>query len=144
MPGKVNPVIPEYVMQLSHMVFAHDVAIEHACAMGNLELNQLTPMIVHLTLKSIKLLKNACRALRNYILKIEANEKKCAENLERSVSNLTPLIKRFGYERVAKAIKDAQWDIDRALILLCKREGIDPEELKKSLNLGKMTGLGYI
>ncbi|PLV59173.1 aspartate ammonia-lyase [Thermotoga sp. KOL6] len=143
MPGKVNPVVPEYVMQLCHSVFGNDAVLNHACALGNLELNQFAPLIVHLTLKSLSFLTNSCKALASYIVKIEANKKRCEENLLRSISNLTPLINIFGYDSVSKAIKKANWNIQEALKMLSKEKNIPIEEILKKLNLKKMTGLGY-
>jgi len=143
MPGKINPVVPEYVMQLCHVVFGHETIISHACALGNLELNQFTPVIVHYTLKSLGYLTNACEALREYILKIEANPERCQQHLLSSVSNLTPLIKHFGYEKVARVIKLANWDVEETFKRLARDAGIDPGDLKRRLDLDRMTGLGY-
>ena len=143
MPGKINPVIPEYVMQLCHVVFGNDVIITHCCSLGNLELNQFAPAIVHFTLKSLKLLNKACLSLREYVLKIEANAERCEENLKRSTSNLTPLIKIFGYEEVSEAIKKANWDFTKTLKILAEKHDMSYDELLKRLNLRKMTGLGY-
>ncbi len=144
MPGKVNPVIPEYVMQLCHVVFGHDVIVTHACSLGNLELNQFAPLIIHYTLKSIDLLKKACSALGKYASKLEPDPKRCAQNLERSLSNLTPLIREFGYDLVARSIKDADWNLEKALEILSSRSGKDPDEIRKKLDLKNMTKLGYI
>ncbi|QTA37329.1 aspartate ammonia-lyase [Thermosipho ferrireducens] len=143
MPGKINPVIPEYVMQLSHVVFGNDVIVTSACSLGNLELNQFVPIIVHYTLKSLYFLKNACDALTKYIDKIEVNHQKCEKNLESSFSNLTPLIKIFGYDIVSAAVKQAKWDIEKTLKILAKKSGISESELRKKLNVQKMTGLGF-
>ena len=143
MPGKINPVIPEYTMQICLLVFSNDVAIEHACSLGNLELNQFAPLIIHLTLKSALLLTNTCKVLSEYIQKINADEKRCKENLERSASNITPLINEFGYEKLSKAIKASNWDIEKAIEILAQEEGIKAEEIKRKLCFKKMTGLGY-
>lgn len=143
MPGKINPVVPEYVMQLCHVVFGHETIISHACALGNLELNQFVPLVVHFTLKSITHLTSACKALRDYVLGIEANPERCREHLTNSISNLTPLIKRFGYEKVAVAIKAANWDVERAFKILAEETGVELEKLKRDLDLDRMTGLGY-
>ncbi|MCD6551253.1 aspartate ammonia-lyase [Thermotoga sp.] len=143
MPGKVNPVVPEYVMQLCHMIFGHDMVLNHACALGNLELNQFAPLIVHLTLKSLTFLTNACNILAGYVTRIKANKERCEEHLLSSVSNLTPLIKLFGYEAVSEAVKRANWDIKKALETLSKEQNMPLEEMMKKLDLRKMTGLGY-
>lgn len=143
MPGKINPVVCEYVMQLCHVVFANDVLITHACSLGNLELNQFSPLIVHYTLKSLDFLKNSCIALSAYIPFIKADERKCSENLERSTALLTPLINIFGYKEVSEAIKIANWDLYRAIEILSEKRHIDPQEIIQNLNIDKMAGLGY-
>ncbi|SHH18717.1 aspartate ammonia-lyase [Thermosipho atlanticus] len=143
MPGKINPIIPEYVIQLSLAVFSHDSLINHACSQGNLELNQFAPIIVHYTLKSIKFLKNSCFSLAEYINKIKVNEEKCEENLRKSVSNLTPLINLFGYEKVSKAIKEANYDLFKAIELLSKTENISKDEIIKKIKPEKLTKLGF-
>ena len=143
MPGKINPVVLEYSLQLAHVVFGNDIIINHACSMGNLELNQFTPLIIHTTLKSLNLLKNACEALIKYIEKIKANTSRCEEHLKNSVANLTPLINLFGYEKVSNSIKKSNWDLYKALEILANDLGIAKDELLEKLNLKKMSGLGY-
>ena len=61
MPGKVNPVIPEAVGQAALSIFALDSTLTHACALGNLELNQFLPLIADCLLTSLDLARNACR-----------------------------------------------------------------------------------
>lgn len=143
MPGKVNPVIPEYVIQLVLTVFGHDEAISHATAQGNLQLNQFAPLIVHYTLKSMQFLSKACNSLGDYISQIKVKEEKCKEHLKKSTANLTPLINYFGYEKVAEKIVQTNWDIEKTIEMLAKEEGISSQELVKKLNIDKMTGLGY-
>ncbi|ANQ54266.1 aspartate ammonia-lyase [Thermosipho affectus] len=143
MPGKINPVIPEYVMQISLIVFSHDSLINHAASLGNLELNQFSPIIIHYTLKSLKLLKNACISLSKYISKIEANEKKCKENLEKSISNLTPLINLFGYEEVANAIKKANYNFFKAIEILSKKFNIPKKNILEKIDPKNLTKLGF-
>lgn len=143
MPGKINPVVSEYAMQLSLVVFAHDSLINHACAQGNLELNQFAPIIVHYTLKSLKFLKNACLALVSYIDKIKANEEKCKENLEKSISNLTPLINLFGYDEVSNTIKEANYNLFKAIEILSQKNNLPKEELLKKITPQNLTKLGF-
>ena len=143
MPGKINPIVLEYVMQICHVVFANDVAITHASSLGNLELNQFAPLIVHLTLKSINLLVESMKSLKNYVKGIKADTERCEENLRRSVANLTPLINLFGYNKVAEAIKEADWNIEKALKILVNGDEKEFLKLRKRLNILKMTGLSY-
>jgi len=143
MPGKINPVVPEYSSQLCLLVFGNDSVVNHACSLGNLELNQFAPLIIHVTLKSLKFLENACTSLATYIAKIKPNRGRCEAHLKNSVSNLTPLISLFGYEKVSKIIKESNWDLTKVLKVLAIDSGISEEELIKKLNLKRMSGLGY-
>src|SRR5439155_9337395 len=72
MPGKVNPVIPEVVIQVAAQVVGNDGAITIAGSQGQFELNVRVPLIARNLLDSIKLLGSACRLLRE----------KCVEGLE--------------------------------------------------------------
>ena len=63
MPGKVNPVIPEMVIQVGDQVIGNDAAITIAGSQGQFELNVRVPLIARNLLDSIKLLANACRSL---------------------------------------------------------------------------------
>lgn len=65
MPGKVNPVIPEYVISVAHRVYANDVLISNLCGQGCLDLNAYLPMIGHALLDSVKLLISANKTLLN-------------------------------------------------------------------------------
>ncbi len=143
MPGKVNPVVPEYVLQNALVVFGHDEIVSHACAQGNLQLNQFAPIIVHFTLKSMRLLTSSCNALAKYVELLDVDKERCQQNLERSSSNLTPLINYFGHEVVSETIRQANYDIEKALELLAEKENTTVSELLKKLNIQKMTGLGY-
>ena len=142
MPGKINPVIPEYAIQLAMSVLAHDVAVNFAVSSGNLELNPFVPLIIHYTLKSLRFLTNAVRSLESYIPKIKANNNKAQENLLKSEAVFTPLITVYGYERVQKWIKRSHEERRNMWDIVAEETGIEISELKTKL-LGKhSTGLG--
>ncbi|KAF2955945.1 aspartate ammonia-lyase [Marinitoga sp. 38H-ov] len=143
MPGKVNPVIPEYVIQLSASVISFDNLITYSSSMGNLELNHLTPMIIHYTLKSIDFLKKATYSLKNYIDLIHPNEKKCEENLIKSFTLVTPLIEMFGYDEVSNALKESNFDIEETVKYLAEKKNLKFEEIMNKINSNKAAGLGY-
>ncbi|MFN3327833.1 MAG: aspartate ammonia-lyase, partial [Fervidobacterium pennivorans] len=133
----------EYVLQNMLVVFGHDEIVSHACAQGNLQLNQFAPIVVHFTLKSMRLLTSSCHALAKYVKLLDVDKERCQQNLERSSSNLTPLINYFGHEVVSEAIRQANYDVEKALQLLAEKENTTVSELLKKLNIQKMTGLGY-
>lgn len=144
MPGKINPVIPEYVVQLSLAVLGHDVTINFAVSSGNLELNAFLPGIIHYTLKSLRFLSMASASLADYILKIKANPEKMKENLLGSSAILTPLITAYGYDKVQEWIKSSEitgkdlWEIVQNSL------GEEAEKFKAKILSNKSTGIGFL
>ena len=144
MPGKINPVIPEYVIQVGELVKGNDVIISNLVSAGNLELNAFSPMIAHLFLKSIEMLKNALTAFSEKCINgIAANTEKCKSNLINSSAMAAFLINEFGYEKVSDLVVEAlenkipfvellkQKNIlteDQLLDLLSERMGITVEQ----------------
>ena len=108
MPGKVNPVMPEMVTQVSYQAISSDFAISMAAQSGQLELNAFLPLIADNLLSSIEMLSNAMKLFSERCIEgIEANEKRCAELLENSVSWVTVLVPKIGYERASELAKKA-------------------------------------
>lgn len=109
MPGKVNPVIPETVIQAALQVFGNEQVIAQACAMGNLELNPLMPLIAHNLLQSIDLLTNAVDIFNLKCVRgIMANKEVCRKNTENSTATVTALISKTGYEKASRIAQLAQ------------------------------------
>jgi aspartate ammonia-lyase len=109
MPGKVNPVIPEAVIQAAMMAIGHDGVITYAASGGNLELNQLMPLIAHSLLESIDMLTNACKSLEvNCIRGMKANPEKCSENIHNSTALITALVPLIGYEPANRILKNSK------------------------------------
>ena len=108
MPGKVNPVIPESVIQICELIKGYDVVISNIASAGNLELNAFSPLLAHLFLKSMKMLNDSLNVLAEKCISgIEANEKRCRENLVRSSAIAALLINEFGYDKIAELVKEA-------------------------------------
>jgi len=106
MPGKVNPVIPENMIQICELVKGNDAVICNLAGAGNLELNPFIPAISHLFLKSLCMLKDGIKKLReNCITGIKGNSERCKENLLRSSASAATLINIFGYDEVAEIVK---------------------------------------
>jgi aspartate ammonia-lyase len=111
MPGKVNPVIPEAAAQAAMVVMGNDVIIAQAAAGGNLELNQMMPLIAHSLLESIDLLCNAAKMLCIHgIRDLKANEDQCRKNVLNSTALITVVIPVIGYEMASKIVKKAKDD----------------------------------
>jgi len=99
MPGKVNPVIPEAVVQAALTAMAHDQALTQACALGSLELNAFMPLIAEALLSSLQVLTRACTILRQHcVVGLAADEARCRRHVDSSTATLTALVGHVGYE----------------------------------------------
>jgi fumarate hydratase class II len=108
MPGKVNPVMPEMVMQVAAQVIGNDAAITWGGANGNFELNVMMPLIAHNLLESISLLANAADTLTDKcVTGIVANVDRARELAERNIIVVTALNPHIGYDNGAIAAKEA-------------------------------------
>ncbi|MGI9088892.1 MAG: class II fumarate hydratase [Chthoniobacterales bacterium] len=143
MPGKVNPVICEAMMMVCSQVIGNDSSITWAGANGNLELNVMMPVMAHNLLESIRLLSNACEILtEKCITGIQANEERCRELVELSMSMVTSLAPKIGYDRAAEIAKESA-KTGRTVRELCREKKILPEaELNAALDPVSMTEPG--
>ncbi|MFZ1982804.1 MAG: class II fumarate hydratase [Desulfatitalea sp.] len=108
MPGKVNPVIPETVIQAAYQVMGNDTAITLAGQAGNFELNVTLPLIAHNLLQSMQLLAGAGRLLADRcIQELQADAERCNHFIERSLALVTGLVPLIGYDRAAALAKRA-------------------------------------
>jgi len=103
MPGKVNPVIPESLIQVCAQVIGNDSAIVLAGLSGNFELNVMMPLIAYNLLQSIHLLANAVNNFSKRCIKgLKADRKRCEEMIEKSLALATALTPKIGYEEAAR------------------------------------------
>ncbi|MBW1829500.1 MAG: aspartate ammonia-lyase, partial [Deltaproteobacteria bacterium] len=108
MPGKVNPVIPEMVLQVAGQVMGNGSAIMYGGQAGNFDLNVMLPLIAYNLLQSIQLLSTSSTIFSDKCIKgISANPEKCASYLEQSLSLVTALVDEIGYDKAAAIAKEA-------------------------------------
>jgi fumarate hydratase class II len=108
MPGKVNPVIPEAVIQTAFQVMGNDTTIGLAGQAGNFELNVTLPLLAHNLLQSFDLLTGSARLLSDKCLAgLEADKKRCENYVENSLALVTGLVPYIGYDRAAELAKKA-------------------------------------
>ncbi len=108
MPGKVNPVIPEAVIQASAQVIGNDATITFGGQGGYFELNLMLPLIAYNLLQSIDLLTSAAARLTEKCVDgITANRDKCVSYIEQSLAMCTPLVPVIGYDKSAAIAKEA-------------------------------------
>ena len=109
MPGKVNPVIPEAVTQVTLLVMGHDQTIALAAGLGSLELNPFLPLVAACLLDSLTLLARADETLRRHCVEgIEADEERCRAHVRASSAAATALVPALGYERASAVVVEAQ------------------------------------
>jgi aspartate ammonia-lyase len=108
MPGKVNPVIPEMVAQVSLRVISNDSAITMASSMGQLELNAFTPLIAECLLESLELLDRSVIIFKEKCIDgLLMDKDRCLENIENSLVSATSLVHHIGYDRASLISKKA-------------------------------------
>ena len=143
MPGKVNPVMCEMLMQVSAQVIGNDATITWAGANGNFDLNVMMPVMAHNILESIRLLANAANTFRERCVEgIVANVERCNELIEYSMSMVTSLAPIIGYDRAAEIAKESA-KTGRTVRELCREKQVLPEdELNRALDPIEMTKPG--
>jgi fumarate hydratase class II len=108
MPGKVNPVLCEAVLQVVSQVIGNDAAVAWAAARGNFELNVQLPVIARNLLGSIEILANASRLFADRCIDgLEADVDRCRRYAESTPQVATALNPLLGYEVVAGIVKEA-------------------------------------
>ena len=138
MPGKVNPVIPEVVLQVAAQVIGNDAAITVAGMQGQLELNVRVPLIARNILQSIQLLSNAATALAEKCVDgIEPNREVLQHNAESTPAIVTALNPYIGYDRATEIVKEAQ-ESGRTIREVALEKGVAEETLDRALDLQAM------
>ncbi len=144
MPGKINPVIPEFVISAVHKVYSNDVLISSLSGQGALELNAYLPAIGCSLIESINLLISCnMTLLDNLITGLKINETAGYNELMHSPSVTTALTPHIGYHKaseIAKLMKDKKIDILEANSIL---KFIDDRKLKFILQPGNLLKLGF-
>jgi fumarate hydratase class II len=108
MPGKVNPVIPEAVIQVAAQVMGNDTTITIGGQAGTFELNTMLPVMAYNLLQSISLLASAVDVFaEKCVVGITANEETCSGYIEKSLALVTGLVPKIGYDKAAAIAKKA-------------------------------------
>jgi fumarate hydratase, class II len=108
MPGKVNPVIPEAVLQVAAQVLGSDTTITYGGQAGNFELNVMLPVIAYNLLQSIATLASVTQVFNEKCISgLSANRETCAGYIEKSLALVTALVPRIGYDKGSEIAKKA-------------------------------------
>jgi len=141
MPGKVNPVMCESMMQLTARVMGNDQTIViSGAAGGQFQLNIMMPVMGATTLESINLLASGVHAFVEFCLKdLQANEDVCESFVEKSLSMVTSLNPLIGYDKASKLAKEAFATGQTIRELCIQQKVVSEEELKAALDPWSMT-----
>jgi fumarate hydratase class II len=140
MPGKVNPVIPESLVQVCAQVIGNDTAITLGGLGGHFELNMMMPLIAHNLLQSIRLLSNATHLFSLRCIKgLEVDRERCEEMIEKSLALATALTPKIGYDNAAKVAKKAYENRKTIRQVALEEKLFSKEELNHLLDPQSMT-----
>lgn len=144
MPGKINPVILESVIQVAMKVINNDNLISNSAGLGNLEINQYLPLITHSFLENIELLIKGTNILKNKCIDgIKANKEIALNYVMNSKTIATVFVPKFGYKKVEKIVKKAI-DEDKSIKKIILEENLLSErELDQILSPWNMYKMGY-
>jgi fumarate hydratase class II len=138
MPGKVNPVLPEVVLQVSAQVIGNDTAITIGGMQGQFELNVRIPLIARNLLQSIHLLASASELFAEKCVDgIQANLAGCEASAEGTLAVATALNPYIGYDRASEIVKAASQS-GRTLREVAREHGVDEATLDAALDLRKI------
>jgi fumarate hydratase class II len=145
MPGKVNPVMCESVVQVCAQVFGNDTAVCWGGATGQLELNVMMPVMAHNVLESIRLLSNVARVFQDKCVSgIVANRDRCNELVELSMAMVTSLAPVIGYDRAAEIAKESAATGKTVRQICRERQVLSEEQLNRALDPVEMTKPGGV
>src|SRR3954464_5722375 len=138
MPGKVNPVIPEVVLQVSAQVIGNDTAITIGGMQGQFELNVRIPLIARNLLQSIHLLSTASVAFAEKCVDgIEVNKAGCKRSAESTLATATALNSKIGYDKGAEIVKEASQS-GRPLREVALEKGVAAKVYDEAIDLRKI------
>ena len=139
MPGKVNPVIPEMMMQVSSQVIGNDHTITFCSSNGNFELNTMLPVMAHNILESISLLTSSTHIFEEkLIVGLEANTEKLDENIQKNSILVTALVPKIGYDKAAEVAKEAVSKNVTIKEILVEKALIPESEIDELLDVEKL------
>ena len=138
MPGKVNPVIPEVILQIGAQVIGNDAAITTAGTQGNFELNVRVPVIARNLLDSITILSSGARLFAEKCVDgLEADEESLRRHAESTPAIATALNPHIGYDKATEIVKEAV-ESKRTIREVAIEKGVDETTLDEALDLRKM------
>ena len=144
MPGKVNPVICEAVIQVGAQVTGNSLAVTIGGQWGQLDLNTMLPMMARNLLESVRLLANVSRLfVDKCIAGIEANAERAEGYVEKSISIATALNPHIGYDKAAAIAKKAHATGRTVREIAYEESGMTREQVDEALHPHRQTVPGH-
>lgn len=144
MPGKINPVMPELAAMVSFQVIGNDTAVAYAVQAGQLELNVMMPTMAHNVMQSITILANMLRQFDRYcVAGITANEARCNQYAQSTVSLATALNPYIGYAKAAEIVKESVATGRSIIDLAREKKLLSEKEIAEILDPVRMTEPQY-
>jgi fumarate hydratase class II len=135
MPGKINPVLPEAILQVAAQVMGNDTVILLSGQGGNFELNVMMPVMIHNLHQSLAILARSIDLFTDKcIAGIQADEEKCRANIANSLMMATYLVPHLGYDETAKIARKAYESGSRIVDLVVKEKLLPPEKIDSILS----------
>jgi aspartate ammonia-lyase len=142
MPGKVNPVLMEAVMQTGIKVMANDAVVADVASRGTWQINEFLPLLAHVLLESLDMLHNINRLFAEHIDKIVADEGRCRAYFDESPMIMTALLPLIGYDEAMAVIKE--FDSTKGKTVREFMEGkFGSEFVEKVFSPYNLTALGF-
>lgn len=139
MPGKVNPVICEMVLQVGATVMGLHTSVSVGCQNGPLQLNIMMPLIAHNVLFAISILTNAVKSFdKKAIAAIKVDRQLCQEKIEYSLSIVTPLALKVGYDKAAAIAHYAYKNKIKIYDAVLALTDLTPSEVSQILSINNM------
>jgi aspartate ammonia-lyase len=142
MPGKVNPVALEAVMQVALKVMANDFLVAEACSRSTLQINEFLPLLAHSLLESLDLLIRTDEVLTRHIDGIKSDEIRCRESFDRSPMIVTAFLPYIGYDRAGEILQGFLAS-GRKNVREFLQEKLGMEMVEKILSPERLISLGY-
>ena len=143
MPGKINPVIPESVIQAAMKVFANDNVVSDAVSSGNLELNAFMPVIAEAMLESLEILINITDNFRKFCVDgIQPRKDELKRGINNSTATITALVEKIGYKKAEEIAKQAGQSDKSIREIVISENILDQEEFVYLISAEHVNKLG--
>lgn len=143
MPGKVNPVITESLIQGAMKVCSYDHLVEQCAAMGTLQINEFTPLMADSLLRGLEMLIKMAGSLLKHVEKISANPEHCRELFDHNEQIITAFLPYIGYAKALELLKEYRGLKEKTSFRSFLTEKLGKDNVERVLSPGNLTSLGY-